>query len=153
VTSWPGDELTCDELTVWRVDRVTSWPCDELTVTHDEEVPGPTLLCSMPSSMWYAVYSARCALCILINCLGRRLNWNRICSTHFITFVMHEIVLFVPFRRTVPFRILYRPSRLLISAVLPCTKESYKMRKWTCIKCESGIMLDENNAKVVRKCL
>ena len=31
VTSWPGDELTCDELTVWRVDRMTSWPCDELT--------------------------------------------------------------------------------------------------------------------------
>jgi len=25
VTSRPGDELTCDELTVWRVDRVTSW--------------------------------------------------------------------------------------------------------------------------------
>jgi len=22
----------CDELTVWRVDRVTTWPCDELTV-------------------------------------------------------------------------------------------------------------------------
>jgi len=31
VTSWPCDELTCDELTVWWVDRVTSWPCDELT--------------------------------------------------------------------------------------------------------------------------
>ena len=31
VTSRPGDELTCDELTVWRVDRVMSWPCHELT--------------------------------------------------------------------------------------------------------------------------
>ena len=36
MSSRPGDELTCDELTVWRVDRVTSWPCDELTGSHAE---------------------------------------------------------------------------------------------------------------------
>ena len=32
LTSWLCDETcVCDELTVWRHDRVTRWPCDELT--------------------------------------------------------------------------------------------------------------------------
>ena len=42
VTSRPGDELTCDELTVCRVDWVTRWPCDELTGSPHDSQPFPS---------------------------------------------------------------------------------------------------------------
>ena len=39
VTSRPSDELTCDELTVWRVDRVTSWlAAGRRTAWHIEQL-------------------------------------------------------------------------------------------------------------------
>ena len=46
---------------------------------------------------------------ISTSCLVTRLKWNWTYSANCITFIMHEMVLFVPFRRSVASRKLYRP--------------------------------------------